>query len=45
MESTVHSQSNNVPLCENPVVEGKYGALGLNPIGSEGSCFFLNNIF
>lgn len=33
MGSIVHSQSNNAPLCANPVVPGKDGATGLMFIG------------
>ncbi|CAD6250442.1 unnamed protein product [Miscanthus lutarioriparius] len=45
MGSIVHSLSNNVPLCANPVVPGKDGAPGLTPIGSEGSCAFIESMF
>jgi hypothetical protein len=45
MGSIVHSQSNNAPLCANPVVPGKDGATGLTPIGSEGSCAFIESMF
>jgi hypothetical protein len=44
MGSIVHSQSNNVWLSANPVVAGKYAALGLNPSRSEGSCAFIESM-
>ncbi|XP_062219537.1 B3 domain-containing protein Os02g0598200-like isoform X1 [Phragmites australis] len=42
--SIVNSQRNNIPACANPVVAGNHGAIGLNPVGSEGTCAFVESV-
>ncbi|RLN07171.1 B3 domain-containing protein [Panicum miliaceum] len=39
--SIVNSQRNNIPMSVNAVVPGKYSAIGLNPVGPEVTCAFV----
>ncbi|OEL26712.1 B3 domain-containing protein [Dichanthelium oligosanthes] len=42
--SIVNSQRNNIPVSVYTVVPGKYSALGLNPVGPEGTCAFVESM-
>ncbi|CAN6279088.1 unnamed protein product [Urochloa humidicola] len=44
MGSIVNSQRKNIPVSANTVVPAKYGALGLNPAGPEGTCALVESM-